>query len=83
MPRYSWKNLNTGEEFTTVMTMAEREEYVKANPHVQQQLIAAPALGDSIRMGMVKPPESFRDILREVKKKNSRGLTRSTVNTFD
>lgn len=83
MPSYSWKNLNTGEEFTTVMTMAEREEYVKANPHIQQQLIAAPALGDTIRMGMVKPPESFRDILREIKKKNSKGFTRSSINTFD
>jgi len=83
MPSYSFKNLNTGEEFITVMSMAEREEYVKTNPHIQQQLIAAPALGDSIRMGMVKPPDSFRDILREVKKKNSKGFSRSTINTFD
>lgn len=82
MPRYSFKDLNTGEEFTTVMTMAEREEYVKANPHVQQQLIAAPALGDSIRMGMVKPDNAFRDHLKEIKKKHSKGLTRSTINTF-
>lgn len=83
MPVYTFKDINTNDQFTTVMSMSEREEYLKANPHIQQQIIAAPALGDSIRMGMVKPPESFRDILREVKKKNSRGFTRSTVNTFD
>ncbi len=83
MPSYSFKNLNSGDEFTTVMSMAEREEYLKANPHIQQQLTAAPALGDSIRMGMVKPPDSFRDVLREMKKKNSQGLTRSSINTFD
>lgn len=82
MPSYCYKNLNTGDEFTTVMSMAEREEYLKTNPHIQQQLIVAPTLGDSIRMGMVKPPDSFRDILREAKKKNSKGLTRSTINTF-
>jgi len=82
MPIYTFKNLNTGDEFTTVMSMTEREEYLKANPDIQQQLIAAPAIGDSIKLGLRKPPDSFRDVLREIKKKNSRGLTKSTINTF-
>lgn len=81
-PSYTFKNLNTDDQFTTVMSMSEREEYLKANPHIQQQIIAAPALGDSIRMGMVKPDNGFRDHLREIKKKHSKGLTRSTINTF-
>lgn len=82
MPSYTFLDLNTNDQFTTVMSMTEREEYLKANPHIQQQLIAAPALGDSIRMGMVKPDNAFRDHLREIKKKHSKGLTRSTINTF-
>lgn len=82
MPSYTFLDINTNDQFTTVMSMSEREEYLKANPHIQQQIIAAPALGDSIRMGMVKPDNAFRDHLREIKKKHSKGLTRSTINTF-
>jgi hypothetical protein len=82
MAIYTFKNLNTGDEFTTVMSMTEREEYLKANPHIQQQLISAPAIGDSIRMGLVKPDNGFRDRLREIKKAHSKGFSRSTINTF-
>lgn len=82
MPVYTFKDLNTGDEFTTVMSMTEREEYLKANPHIQQQLISAPALGDSIRLGLKKPDNGFRDRLKEIKKAHSKGFTRSTVNTF-
>jgi len=82
MPSYSFKNLNTGEEWTTVMSISEREEFLRENPHVQQQLIAAPALGDSIRMGLRKPDAGFRDRLKEIKKAHSKGFTKSSINTF-
>ncbi len=82
MPTYSFKNLNTGEEWTTIMSMSEREEYLKANPEIQQQLIAAPALGDSIRLGLKKPDNAFRDRLKEIKKAHSKGITKSSINTF-
>ena len=82
MPSYSFKNLNTGEEWTTVMSISEREEFLRENPHVQQQLIAAPALGDSIRMGLRKPDNGFRDRLKEIKKAHSKGITKSSINTF-
>lgn len=82
MPVYTFKDLNTGNEFTTVMSMTEREEYLKANPNIQQQLISAPSLGDPIRMGLKKPDNGFRDRLKEIKKAHSKGFTRSTINTF-
>ena len=82
MPTYTFLNTESGEVFTTIMSIAEREDYLKANPHIQQQLISAPALGDSIRLGLKKPDNGFRDRLKEIKKAHSRGITRSTVNTF-
>ena len=82
MPSYTFLNTESGEMFTTIMSIAEREEYLKANPHIQQQLISAPALGDSIRLGLKKPDNGFRDRLKEIKKHHSRGITRSTINTF-
>jgi hypothetical protein len=82
MPSYNFKNLNTGEEWTDIMSISEREEFLSKNPQVQQQLTSAPSLGDSIRLGLRKPDNGFRDRLKEIKKAHSRGLTRSTVNTF-
>lgn len=82
MPSYTFLNTTSGEVFTTIMSIAEREEYLKDNPHIQQQLISAPSIGDSIRLGLKKPDNGFRDRLREIKKAHSRGLSRSTVNTF-
>lgn len=82
MPSYTFLNTESGEVFTTIMSIAEREDYLKANPHIQQQLISAPALGDSIRLGLKKPDNGFRDRLKEIKKAHSRGITRSTINTF-
>jgi hypothetical protein len=82
MPSYTFKNLETDEVITTVMSMSEREDFLKSNPHMQQVIHSAPALGDSIRMGLRKPPDSFRDVLKEIKKKHSKGWTKSTINTF-
>ncbi len=81
-PSYTFKDLNKNEEFTVIMSMNEREEFVANNPHMQQVIHSAPALGDSIRMGLKKPDDGFRDRLREIKKAHSRGLTKSTVNTY-
>lgn len=82
MPSYTFKNVETDEVFTVMMSISEREEFLKINPHMQQVIHSAPALGDSIRMGMKKPDDAFRDRLREIKKAHSKGFTRSTVNTF-
>jgi hypothetical protein len=80
MPAYNFKNINTGEEWTTIMSNTEREEFLEQNKHIQQQLNSAPALGYSIVTK--KPDAGFRDRLKEIKKAHSKGFTRSTVNTF-
>lgn len=82
MPTYTFLNTDTGESFTEIMSMSEREEYLASNPHIQQQIVSAPSLGDPIRLGLRKPDNGFRDRLKEIKKAHSRGFTRSTVNTF-
>jgi len=65
------------------MKMAERELYLESNPGVVQ-------IPDSIFLHSgrgigkaAKPDEGFRDILRNIKNENSKGLWVSTVNTFD
>jgi hypothetical protein len=82
VPSYTFKNLDTEEVYTTVMSISEREDFLKSNPHMQQVIHSAPALGDSIRLGIRKPDNGFRDRLKEIKKAHSKGFTRSTVNDW-
>ena len=42
MPTYDFVNTQTGESFTQMMRIAEKEQFLEANPHIQQQ-IGAPA----------------------------------------
>jgi hypothetical protein len=82
MPTYLFLNTQTNEEFEEFMTISERETYLGENEHIIQLVNGAPAIGDVVRLGLKKPDAAFRDILKNAKKEHSRGLTRSTINTF-
>lgn len=58
MPTYQFRDVNTGEIHDVTMTIAEREEFVKAHPHLVQQFTAL-NLGDPVRLGVTKPPADF------------------------
>lgn len=81
-PTYLFKNINTDEEQELFMSITERDKYLEDNPDITQLVHGAPSIGDSIRLGLRKPDDGFRDRLREIKKHHSRGITKSTVNTF-
>jgi hypothetical protein len=83
MPTYRFLNNDTGVEYVEFLSITEREEYLNNNPNIVQLLNGAPSIGDSVRLGLRKPDNGFRDKLREMKKIHSKGLTRSTINTFD
>lgn len=69
MPNYTWKNKETGEEFTNSMTMAEHEEYTKNNPHLEQVLRNFTFV-DPVSIGVTKPPADFQKyVLGRVKEK--------------
>ena len=70
MPIYTFKNNQTNEEFTTEMKIAERDEFLETNPHIEQLIVSAPAyLGES-SMSLNKVPKDFRDYLKRMKKAN-------------
>jgi hypothetical protein len=60
-------------------TIADAEAFEKANPHLEW-LAAAPLIHSG--SGMKKPDQGFRDVLRTIKKGNSKGLTKAQINTF-
>ena len=81
MPTYSFRNTETNEEFESIMSMAERESYLQNNPHIKQTIKKAPEIGDSVRLGIRKPDDGFRDVLKNVK--HHHGGSRTTKNTIN
>jgi hypothetical protein len=81
VPTYNFYDTKMDKYFQLFMKMSERGEFLKENPDILQM----PTTGVFMHSGrgMQKPEEGFRDLLREMKKKNSKGFYRSTINTFD
>lgn len=66
LPSYTFKNNETNETYDTVMTIADRESFLLDNPHITQLVGRPPSIGDSVRLGLRKPDDGFRDVLRNV-----------------
>jgi hypothetical protein len=80
LPTYLFKNKNTNEEFEKFMTISERTSYLRENSHIEQLFNGGPSIGDPIRLGRTKVDPRFKDLLKKIKKNNSKGFSRSTVN---
>lgn len=80
MPNYSFRNVITGTEFELSMSMSDKDKYLEENKDTIIQIITkAPSFGDTVSLGIKKPDQGFRDVLREIKKAHPRG---GGVNTF-
>lgn len=80
MPTYRFLNNETGEEYENFMSISELDAYLQENPHITQLVNGAPMIHSG--RGMQKPDAAFRDLLKNIKKEHSKGISRSTVNTF-
>lgn len=80
MPTYRFVNNETGEEFEEFMTISALDEYLKENTNLTQLVNGAPMISSG--RGIGKPDQGFRDLLKDMKRKNSKGISRSTINTF-
>jgi len=80
MPTYRFLNNDTGKEFEEFMSISALDPYLEENKHLVQLVNGAPALASG--RGMGKPDNGFRDLLKDMKKKHSKGISRSTINTF-
>ncbi len=65
LPTYTFKDTQTGEVFDKLMKISEREEYLKSNPHIES-VISAPNLVDPIRLGGLRPPSGFKEVLKNI-----------------
>jgi hypothetical protein len=76
MPTYSFKDEDTGETVTHYLSLKEREVFLETNPNYKQ-VLAAPGLGDSVRLGIRRHDDGFNDVLKNVKS-HHRGSTIQT-----
>ena len=67
MPTYSFRDNNTQETFDRMMSYDDKHKFLEENPHLDPIINSAPALGDSVRLGLKKPDQGFRDVLRNMK----------------
>lgn len=83
MPNYTFRNNETNETFDISMSISERDQYVQDNPHLTQLILGAPSIGDPHRLGLKKPDDGFRDVLKHIKSHHpgSRS-TKNTINDF-
>ena len=81
MPFYTFKNEDTGEVQELQMKIAELDEFKTSNPNMKQLITGAPSICDSVRLGVSRTPDSFNSLLKHIKEGNSKGITKSTINT--
>lgn len=67
MPIVTLRNNDTGEIWETEnISIAEKEEYLANNPHIEQVPVRL-NIGDSVRLGITKPDSWFQNKLRSIK----------------
>ncbi len=71
MPTYEFRNKKTGKTFEEFMSMSQREEYLKDNPHIESIILTAPAIsGDSVGLGFRKNDAGFNELMNRIGKAN-------------
>jgi hypothetical protein len=67
MPTYDFRNKDTGEVFEKIMRIAEKEQYLLDNPHLEQTITTAPAFaGDHIT---IRKDTGFKEVLQRIHEK--------------
>ena len=78
MPTYTYRNIKTGEVFDKIMKIAEKEQFLLDNPDLES-IIGAPAMGDSVRLGIRRPDDGFREVLSKMSDANYKSNLRGKL----
>jgi hypothetical protein len=64
MPTYDFLNTETGEVEERFMSLSQREQFIKDNPHMQQMIGATATVSGVSITGKV--PDGFKEVLAKV-----------------
>lgn len=65
MPTYDFINNETGETFEKFLSLSGKDEYLKANPHIQQIHLGAMSIVSGVSI-TGKVPDGFKEVLAKV-----------------
>lgn len=71
MPTYNFRNKDTGEVIERIMSITAREEFLQANPNMETYHAEPPAMGDSVRLGVRRPDQGFKEVLQKIHEKTA------------
>lgn len=80
MPTYSFRDKNTNETFDRIMSYSQKLEFLEENPHLESIITSAPTIGDPVRLGLKKPDQGFRDVLKNIK--TNKSYSNNKINDF-
>ena len=66
MPTYTFKDNESGEIFDKTMKMSEKDIFLEQNSNLEIYIGQAPTVGDSVRLGIRKIDNGFREVLQKV-----------------
>jgi hypothetical protein len=65
MPIYDFRYKDTGEVFEKFMSISSKQEYLDSNPNIEA-VLSAPPLIDSVRLGIRRPDQGFKEVLQRI-----------------
>lgn len=66
MPTYNFLNTDTGEPFEAIMKIAEKENFLKENPHIQSVITASNIVSGVSTSKQNRVPDGFKEVLSKV-----------------
>lgn len=71
MPIYTIRdNSNSSRQYEVNLKWNELQTMLYINPHLEQIIVKAPSIGDSVRLGIRRTDDGFNDMLKSIKKRN-------------
>lgn len=70
MPLYDFRNKETGEVITKMVSIASKPEFLEENPHLEQIITRAPGITSGHTSVSKMAGEEFKSVLQNVAEKN-------------
>ena len=80
MPSYTFRNKETLEEWTEIMSISGRSEFLENNPHIIQLITTPPLIADPYNMGLLKPSNQMQEVFKRIHQNSGKGSTIRTGN---
>jgi hypothetical protein len=79
MPTYTFRNKETQEVVEHVCKMSELDAFKEANPHLERFFVDVTPTADPVRMGRIKPPGGFNDLLKHIHKNTAGSVIKGNI----